>query len=266
MAWMSDEEYVYKQDCKEKGVTARSARHKRTHCGRGGAVRLPSDNMTKKELAAMNGECVSYRMNDPITYEEFKSWPKEHQETYIKLLRQKYNVPLSHISEMMGMERSLLSWYTKRYGLNISDSDKGHRNWDEKGFREWCEKGKEKAAKRDFDAEMKKMEDTLSEAFENVDIPHDIYSAESNAEIDRMVEEINEAWNETLGNYRPINEVLAENGIDICDNEYHRLPVIPRDGSMTFNNNYADDALAMIKSILSNVKVNLTISWECINE
>lgn len=46
MAWYSDEEYAYRQDCKEKAITARSARYKRTHCGKGGAVKFPSDYMT----------------------------------------------------------------------------------------------------------------------------------------------------------------------------------------------------------------------------
>ena len=100
-----------------------------------------------------------------------------------------------------------------------------------------------------------------------------------------MVDEMNKAWNETLGNYRPIQEAIdewkdvdseknyelakqatckKESDVYICDNKYHRLPVIPRNGSMAFNNNYADDALTTIRSILGNVKVNLTISWECV--
>ena len=47
---MKDEEYLFRQDSRDKALTARSARHKRTHCGKGGRVKLPSDYMTKKEL------------------------------------------------------------------------------------------------------------------------------------------------------------------------------------------------------------------------
>lgn len=46
----------------------------------------------------------------------------------------------------------------------------------------------------------------------------------------------------------------------------HHLPVIPKSGTMSFNGNFADDALDTIKTILSNARVNLTISWECMFE
>lgn len=50
----------------------------------------------------------------------------------------------------------------------------------------------------------------------------------------------------------------------ICTNPYHSIPVIPKTGTLTFKHNDADDALATIKSLLSNTKVNVTVSWEVI--
>ena len=50
---------------------------------------------------------------------------------------------------------------------------------------------------------------------------------------------------------------------NICTNEYHHMPVIPKSGSMTFTNNNVDDALATVKALLSNVECNLTVYWEC---
>ena len=63
---MTDEKFVFVSDVAEKKRTARGSHNKRTHCGRGGTVRFPSDNMTRKELSKMNGEVKSYRMNDPM--------------------------------------------------------------------------------------------------------------------------------------------------------------------------------------------------------
>ena len=77
MAWMSDEKYELMQDTRDKAITARSARSTRTHCGKGGAVKFPSDNLTKKEREAMNGKCETYRMNDPMTWEQFKAMPDD---------------------------------------------------------------------------------------------------------------------------------------------------------------------------------------------
>ena len=137
---MTDEKYEFIQDCKDKKITARSARNKKTHTGKSGRVRLPSDNLTKKELEAMNGECVSYRMNDPITWDEFRTWPKEHQETYIKLLKQKFGASLSAISEMMGVHRVTLPNYVQHNKLNVGEHCKTNRKWDREGFEAWYSK------------------------------------------------------------------------------------------------------------------------------
>lgn len=147
MAWMSDEQYEYMQDCKDKKITARSARNVRTHCGKRGAVKFPSDYMSKKEREAMNGECKSYRMNDPISWEEFKTWPKEHQETYIKLLIKKYNAPISAISKMFGLYSNTLNSHILRNKLNVGPIQGGNRVWDKEGFLAWVSGAKEGVVK-----------------------------------------------------------------------------------------------------------------------
>lgn len=65
--------------------------------------------------------------------------------------------------------------------------------------------------------------------------------------------------------YEPhINEDDTENREPICTNPYHIMPVIPKSGSMTFEYNNADDALATLKALLSNSKVNLTVCWQVV--
>ena len=46
MAWYSDEQFAMIEDCREKKSTAASAFKQRTHCGKGGGVKLASDFMT----------------------------------------------------------------------------------------------------------------------------------------------------------------------------------------------------------------------------
>lgn len=55
---MTDAEYLFKLTERERKRNARGAKNKIK--GGGGAVRLPSDNLTKKEREAMNGETVTY--------------------------------------------------------------------------------------------------------------------------------------------------------------------------------------------------------------
>lgn len=133
---MKDEEYVLRQENREKAITARSARSRRTHCGKGGRVKLPSDYMTKKELNKMNGEVEVYRLNSPMKWAEFKAMPDEHKVTYIKLLRNKWGVPDSHIAKMMGISGMSVSQENERLGIRIGRSKT--KTFDKEGWLKWA--------------------------------------------------------------------------------------------------------------------------------
>lgn len=126
---MKDEEYSFVSEVRDKKITARSASNRRTHTGKGGRVRFPSDNLSKKELAQMSGECKSYRLNDPMTWVEFKTMPDDLKCTYIKLLRQKFNAPDCKIADMFGISKGRLGLCGGHRG--------GNRIWDKDGFDAW---------------------------------------------------------------------------------------------------------------------------------
>jgi len=135
---MKDETYSFISDVKDKGITARSARGRRTHTGKGGKVRLPSDNLSKKELKKMNGECKSFRLNDPMSWDEFKAMPDDLKVTYIKLLRQKFRVPDCKIGEMLGVNKHIMSYEIKRIGLGHGEKHGGNKSWDKEAFLAWA--------------------------------------------------------------------------------------------------------------------------------
>lgn len=97
MAWLSDEEYIYRQDIKDKKSAGRGAFHKK-----GGSkskkCNFPSDYLTKKEREAMNGEVMTYNPNAWYTWEEFKKLPMEYQIKYINSLLTRYNCSFSAIA------------------------------------------------------------------------------------------------------------------------------------------------------------------------
>lgn len=136
---MKDEEFVYYQDVKEKKITSRSARNQRTHTGKGGRVKLPSDNLTQKELKAMSGEVKSYRLNEPMTWVEFKAMPDDLKVTYIKLLRQKFDVSDREIAKMFGISQTVISKWVRTLGIAAGTplGGGGFRKWDEAGWRAW---------------------------------------------------------------------------------------------------------------------------------
>lgn len=98
MAWMSDEEFIYRQDIKEKKMTGRGAFHKK-----GGSkskkCNFPSDYMTRKEKQALNGEVFSYDPRKWYSWEEFKAMPIEYQIKYINSLLTRYNCSFAAIAK-----------------------------------------------------------------------------------------------------------------------------------------------------------------------
>ena len=114
---MNDEKYAFIQEVKEKKITARGSRNRRTHAGKGGAVKFPSDYLSKKELRAMSSETKTYKMNEPMTWAEFKAMPEDLQRQYLKNLRDLYNVPYATIAKMFGCSTWTMNDKAKRLGV-----------------------------------------------------------------------------------------------------------------------------------------------------
>lgn len=133
---MTDEKFTFIEDVRDKKRTATGAHHKRTHCGKGGAVRFPSDYMTKKEREAMSGEVKSYKLNDPMSWAEFKDMPEDIQRAYITALRKKYNVSDTNIFEMMGISQTCGSHYLRQRGMSAPERS-GRVKWDADGWYAW---------------------------------------------------------------------------------------------------------------------------------
>lgn len=132
---MTDEKFVFFSDLREKKKTATGAHHKRSHCGKGGAVKFPSDFMTKKEREAMNGEVKSYKLNDPMTWAEFNAMPDDIKVTYITALRNKFNASDTNIAKMLGVSQPTFSETSRRLGIPSKRS--GRAKWDADGFAAW---------------------------------------------------------------------------------------------------------------------------------
>ena len=96
MARMSDEEFIYRQDIKEKKAAGRGVFHKK-----GGSkskkCTLPHERLTKKELEKMNGEVMTYNPNAWYSWKEFMKLPDEYQTKYINSLMTRYNCSLRRL-------------------------------------------------------------------------------------------------------------------------------------------------------------------------
>lgn len=371
MAWYSDEQYSMIQDCREKKSTAASAFKQRTHCGKGGGVKLPSDYMSRKEIKAMNGECVSYRMGDPITWEVFKTWPEEHQKNYIVNVREKFKVPNTALAKAMGADKYTLGQYVKCLGLGqgkeagavgrywhetedstrfwswwngeeiseieetpdlrkpmswgqfksmssenkksyiewirylfeapdkyIADtlfrvsaitlrkelteldlnsgkkaSGRGMKVWNKESFIAWCDQNKKPVEEGPVtkvdtpvvdifemrkDTENTDVEATREEIVESVN-PVEQAFQEAVEHIEKAEKEFNCTETCELADDCECKRIHDAGPIAFTGNQ---IPVIPKSGSMTFENNCADDIITVLKTLLGGVRVTMSVSWE----
>lgn len=142
MARIPDEKWSMIEDCITRKNIARSANNRRTHCGKRGAVKFPSDFMTKKELQSMNSDVTCYRINDPMSWNEFKKLPDDLKILYIKFIREKFKAPDSMIAKAFGITEQYFGRWVKANGLFIGKAQRGAvKTWikseDGKLFSKW---------------------------------------------------------------------------------------------------------------------------------
>ena len=67
----------------------------------------------------MNGECKSYRLNDPMMWEEFKQLPDDIKIMYIKGIREKYDIPDKYLADAMGVASPTFCRWMKCLGCTL---------------------------------------------------------------------------------------------------------------------------------------------------
>ena len=241
MALLPDEQYVMISDSIEKKKIARSSHNRKTHCGKGGRVKFPSDYLSKKELKAMNGVVKSYKLNKPMTWKEFRSMPQDIQVMYIKKLRNEFGVPDIVLGKAMGVCKSSFSKAMSDLNLSLG------RSAGAKG-KQW------------LDSE---------ESFKFFEYWNKFENKEDAVEEDRVEEE--EAVEEMDISEEKSNDYTTDNTVDISEINYgvdvtvdHIAEpehiAIPTGGRLSFDCKF-DDAVKVLESILSGTNVRLNVDW-----
>lgn len=133
---MKDEEYIFHTDVAQKKSVARSGKYRRTHNGSRGAIKFPSDYLSKKGLRKMNGEVKTYKLNEPMTWKEFKKMPDELRREYISGIEQRFNAPRTEIAKMFDVSYGSLR--AELAGLGFGVAYRGKSKWEEAAFEKWC--------------------------------------------------------------------------------------------------------------------------------
>ena len=237
---MNDIEYEFVQDSIEKKGTARSARNARTHCGKSGAVKLPSDYLTKKEIKAMSGEVIQYAsLKKPMSWEDFKKLPNDLKAAYIKWIREKFNAPDNCIADMFGVKKNTFSTYMVDLKLNKGPGN-AKKNWEKEKFYAWVHGIDENAVEGTAEVECEEV------------LPASVPVAEQQPDISTEA-----SYHPRYYAYTDGTELLSKPTV---------IHVIPKSGSMSFEHNHVDDILQTVRALLdgAGVKINCTISWEVV--
>ena len=112
---MNDAEYIFNQTSAERKRNGYGDFHKKRQGGR--QVRLPSDHLSKKELAKLSSDVTKFNLNAPVCWAEFKNWPDDLKIEYLQKLETKYHATTEDIAIMMGIGYKPLAKLKRNLGI-----------------------------------------------------------------------------------------------------------------------------------------------------
>ena len=105
---MTDSEYIakeFRREIRERKTLGYSAKKKINGSKSKRSAKLSSDYLTDKQLRERNGQVMTYNLNQPMGWKEFKMIPEDLQKEYIKTLVNKYELTQHALCEMFGITR-----------------------------------------------------------------------------------------------------------------------------------------------------------------
>jgi len=81
---------------------------------------LPSDNLTTGQWKRRNGKVMSYQLNKPMAWADFKAMPLDIQSEYLSNLIHKYGANSKSLGDMFGVTAQGVRDYVKRNNLGIT--------------------------------------------------------------------------------------------------------------------------------------------------
>ena len=127
---MTDAAYIFKTETMDRKRTARGV-HNMSLTGKG-AVKFPSDYLSRREVKNMSSAVISCDMTKPIEWKRFKKLSGDTQKEYILRLVDKYDVPKRKIAEMLGINYSTLKILCDKVGVKTGRG--ASHVWDESGW------------------------------------------------------------------------------------------------------------------------------------
>lgn len=80
---------------------------------------LPHENLTKKELRALNGEVKTYNIHERLTWAQFKALDDEVAAKHIAYLVDTFGANIHYIAVALGVSDFTVSQYLKAHGIKV---------------------------------------------------------------------------------------------------------------------------------------------------
>lgn len=128
---MTESEYVFQQDVKERKQQVTGARHRK--CGsKSKKCTLPSDKLTAKQMKEKNGSVMTMDLRRKYSINEFNKFSDELKGVYIEELQKKFQVGLADIADMFMMRPEAFRNYAMMHNITVQNcipSDSNLQAW-----------------------------------------------------------------------------------------------------------------------------------------
>lgn len=109
---------IFAQEVSERAIVARGAKH-RVRGSKSRKCHMSTDGMTQRQWEKRNGAVNTYRLHQPMSWEEFKAYPVDLQREYLNRLISLYNANATSLGEMFGIGASAVRGLIEKNELGI---------------------------------------------------------------------------------------------------------------------------------------------------
>ena len=134
---MTDEEYVFQQDVKERKKMKTGAMHRKSGA-KSKKCTLPSDHLTPSQKKKLNGECEIMNLNKPLSgMDELRKYSVTLQVEYLKNCIENYGARKTDIIKMLKTTYNNFNHYCERNRIALKFPDSG-TGWHSKMDERWA--------------------------------------------------------------------------------------------------------------------------------
>lgn len=134
---MKDEEFVMKEDIRERKQMAIGAKHMNRR-GKG-PINMGVEYKSDKEINEMHGEVKTYDLSKPISYNEFKEMPADLQGEYFRTLFEKHGATSTRIMVWWKIGSKTVTFLRRQYKVPLTASKGRDKNKETESTKAWME-------------------------------------------------------------------------------------------------------------------------------